>query len=288
MQNFQGKTAFITGAGSGIGLGMARTFARNGMNVVLCDIRREGLEQALGEVNRLGAQAIAVEADVSVKEQLEKAAQQAFGAFGNVHVFCANAGISMHGVPIEKLPAKDWEWVLGVNLYGVIHGFQIFVPHMREHGEESHIVNTASIGGFRIQPGWDTGPYSMSKYAVVAISEALEQDLEGSNIGLSILAPAAVNTGIFHSGRARPERMGGAFKRQESEQFAHLLQEGLPPDVVGERVLRAIRNREFYIFTHTWARELLDQRHARIQAAFDECEKWYEERGMEPPPKQVS
>ena len=285
MQDFAGKTAFITGAGSGIGLGMARTFARNGMNIVLCDIRREGLDDALGQINQLGAQALAVEADVSVREQLERAAQQAFDVFGDVHVFCANAGVSMHGVPIEQLPARDWEWVLGVNLYGVIHGFQIFAPHMRAHGEPSHIVNTASIGGFRITPGWDTGPYSMSKYAVVAISEALEQDLEGSNIGLSILAPAAVKTGIFHSGRARPQRMGGAFNRQESEQFAHLLDAGLTPDLVGERVLRAIRKGEFYIFTHNWARELLDQRHARIQAAFDSCERWYEEQGMAPPPR---
>ncbi len=285
MQDFQGRTAFITGAGSGIGLGLARSFARQGMNVALCDIRREGLDHALAEVNRLGAQAIAVEADVSVKEQLERAAQQAFDAFGNVHIFCANAGVSMHGVPIETLPGKDWDWVLGVNLYGVIHGFQIFAPHMRAHGEPAHIVNTASIGGFRITPGWDTGPYSMSKYAVVAITEALEQDLEGSNVGVSILAPAAVKTGIFHSGRARPERMGGAFKRDASEQFAHLLEEGLEPDVVGERVLRAIRHGEFYIFTHNWPRDLLDQRHARIQAAFDDCERWYAERGMDPPPR---
>ena len=285
MENFQGKTAFITGAGSGIGLGMARVFARNGMNVVLCDIRRDGLEQALAEVNHLGAQAIAVEADVSVREQVEKAAAQAFEVFGKVHVLCNNAGISMHGVPIERLPAKDWDWVLGVNLYGVIHGFQTFIPHMREHGEESHVVNTASIGGFRMQPGWDTGPYSMTKYAVVALSEALEQDLEGSNIGLSVLAPAAVNTGIFRSGRSRPERMGGAFRRDESEQFAHLLTEGLPPDSVGERVLRAIRKREFYIFTHNWAKPLLEERHRRIEQAFDECEAWYAENGMEPPPR---
>lgn len=125
----------------------------------------------------------------------------------------------------------------------------------------------------------------MSKYAVVAISEALELDLEGSNIGLSILAPAAVRTGIFHSGRARPQRMGGAFQRVESEQFAHRLDEGLALDVVGERVLRGIRKGEFYIFTHNWARELVNERHERIQAAFDECEKWYEERGMEPPPR---
>lgn len=283
MRTLQGKTAFVTGAGSGIGLGMARTFARKGMNVVLCDIRRDGLQEAMEEVNRLGAQALAVEADVSVQAQVQAAAQQAFEAFGAVHVLCNNAGVSMHGVPIEKLPLKDWDWVLGVNLYGVIHGVQAFLPHMRAHGEEAHIVNTASIGGFRIQPGWDTGPYSMTKYAVVAISEALEQDLEGSNIGISVLAPAAVNTGIFHSGRARPERLGGAFQRAESEQFAPLLRDGLAPDLVGERVARAIMSREFYIFTHLWPRALLTERHERIMTAFEACERWYAESGMEPP-----
>lgn len=283
METFDGKTAFITGAGSGIGLGMARTFARNGMNVVLCDIRRDGLDRALAEVNRLGAQAIAVEADVSVRAQVEAAAAQAFEIFGNVHVLCANAGVSMHGAPIETLPAKDWDWVIDVNIYGVIHCFQTFLPHMRAHGEPAHIVNTASIGGFRMQPGWDTGPYSMTKYAVVALSEALEQDLAGSPIGVCVLAPAAVDTGIFHSGRARPERFGGAAARPQSEQFAPLLQQGLHPDLVGERVLHAIRNGEFIVFTHDWARPLLDERHARIQAAFDACEEWLAERGMDSP-----
>lgn len=285
MQSFQGRTAFITGAGSGMGLGMARTFARAGMNVVLCDIRRDGLDDALAQVNALGAQAIAVEADVSVRSQVEAAAARAFDVFGKVHVCCANAGVSMHGVPIERLSATDWDWVIGVNLYGVIHCFQTFLPHMREHGEDSHIVNTASIGGFQIHPGWNTGPYSMTKYAVVALSEALAQDCEGSNIGVSVLAPAAVQTGIFHSARARPARFGGTGSRPESEQYAPLLDGGLPPDFVGERVMHAMRNGEFIIFTHTWPRENLDARHKRIQDAFDACEDFYASRGMAPPPK---
>ncbi|MGE3248274.1 MAG: SDR family NAD(P)-dependent oxidoreductase [Beijerinckiaceae bacterium] len=285
MQTFRSKTAFITGAGSGMGLGMARTFARAGMNVVLCDIRRDALDRALSEVNALGAQAIAVEADVSVRAQVEAAAQQAFDVFGKVHVCCPNAGISMHGVPVESLPAKDWDWVLGVNLYGVIHCIQTFVPHMRAHGEESHIVNTASIGGFQVNPAWVTGPYSMTKYAVVALSEALEQECAGSNIGVSVLAPAAVDTGIFLSAKARPERFGGAGSRPESEQYAHLLEGGLPPDLVGERVLHAMRTGEFFIFTHVWPRDMLDARHARIQAEFDACEAFYAGRGMEPPGK---
>jgi NAD(P)-dependent dehydrogenase (short-subunit alcohol dehydrogenase family) len=285
MQSFHSKTAFITGAGSGMGLGMARTFAKVGMNVVLCDIRREALDEALAQINALGAQAIAVEADVSVREQVEAAAQQAFDVFGKVHLVCANAGISMHGVPVEKLSAREWDWVFGVNVHGVIHCFQTFLPHMREHGEESHIVNTASIGGFQINPAWVTGPYSTTKYAVVALSETLEQECAGSNIGVSVLAPAAVNTGIFHSAKARPDRYGGATSRPESEQYAHLLDGGLPPDMVGERVLDAIRAGEFFIFTHAWPREALDARHARINAAFDDCEAWYRAKGMEPPGK---
>ncbi len=283
MQSFQNKTAFVTGAGSGMGLGMARTFAKAGMNVVLCDIRRDALDEALSQINALGAQAIAVEADVSVRDQVEAAAQQAFDVFGKVHVVCANAGISMHGVPVEKLPAKDWDWVFGVNVYGVIHCFQTFLPHMREHGEDSHIVNTASIGGFQINPAWITGPYSTTKYAVVALSETLEQECAGSNIGVSVLAPAAVNTAIFHSAQARPDRFGGATSRPESEQYAPDIAGGLEPDLVGERVLHGIRNNEFFIFTHAWPREFLDARQARINEGFDACEAFYRDRGMEPP-----
>ena len=283
MQDFKGRVAVVTGAASGIGLGLSRMFAQAGMKVALCDVRADELAKAVADAAAFGTRCIGLEVDVSDAEQVETAAARIEAEFGRIDIACNNAGVVAWPRPVADFTLQDWDWILGVNLYGVIHGFQTFVPHMREHGEEAHIVNTASIGGFRIQPGWDTGPYSMSKYAVVGISEALEQDLEGSNIGVSVLAPAAVNTGIFHSGRARPERMGGAFKREESEQFAHLLQEGLPPDLIGERVLRAIRHKEFFIFTHTWARPLIDERHARIQAAFDECEKWYEERGMEPP-----
>lgn len=279
MQNISGKTAIITGAGSGMGLGMARTFARNGMNVVLCDIRRDALDDALAQVNALGAQAIAVEADVSIREQVEAAAAQAFAVFGKVHIVCANAGISMHGVPVEKLSLSDWDWVFGVNVYGVIHCFQTFLPHMREHGEESHIVNTASIGGFQINPAWTTGPYSTTKYAVVALSETLEQECADSNIEISVLAPAAVNTGIFLSAQARPERFGGPGSRPESEQYAPDIAGGLDPDLVGERVLHGIRNGEFFIFTHSGPRDNLDQRHARIQAAFDDCDAWFLSRG---------
>ena len=194
MQDLAGRTAIVTGAASGIGLGMARAFAQVGMNVALCDIRQAPLDWALAEVRGLGARAIAIVTDVSERASVERAAAEAERELGRIHVACNNAGVAMHGVSIETLPAADWDWVIGVNVYGVIHGIQTFVPRIRAHGDGGHVVNTASIGGFQVHPGWHTGAYSMTKYAVVALSEALDQDLGGSGIGVSVLCPAAVAT----------------------------------------------------------------------------------------------
>ena len=282
MQEFQGKTAMVTGAASGIGLGMARSFARAGMNVVLCDIRAEPLAEALAQVNRLGAQGLAVVTDVSERAALQAAAEQAVSAFGAIHVACNNAGVAMHGKPIEALSETEWDWVMGVNIRGVINGMQVFLPHIRAQGGEGHIVNTASIGGFQVHPGWHTGAYSMTKYAVVALSEAIEQDLADTPIGVSVLCPAAVATHIFATADSRPARLGGPYARAENEAFAALVKDGLDGDTVGRRVMRAIRRREFYVFTHAGPREWIERRHARIQAAFDECREWRIEEGLAP------
>jgi len=278
MQQLEGKTAIVTGAASGIGLGMARSFAREGMAVVLCDIRGDRLDAALAEVRGLGAKAIAVVTDVSDRGSVRDAGDAALKAFGELHVACNNAGITIHGRSVAELTPQEWEWNIGVNLYGVIHGLEVFPPLIRRHGGEGHIVNTASIAGFQIGGHRRSGSYGAMKFAVVALSESIAYDLKDSPIGVSVLAPAAVRTRIYTSGENRPERFGGPYSEPGNDAFQSELDDGLEPDVVGERVVRAIRHNEFYVFTHMHTKDWLLARHQRIIAAFDECERWIAER----------
>jgi NAD(P)-dependent dehydrogenase (short-subunit alcohol dehydrogenase family) len=274
MRQFAGKTAVITGAASGIGLGLARTFARAGMAVVLCDIRADRLDAALADVRALGARAIAVTADVSERASLEHVARTAQQAFGKIHVVCNNAGVAIHGKSVADLTAQEWDWIVGVNLYGVIHGIAVFLPLLRAHGEEGHIVNTSSIAGFQVRAERRSGAYAATKFAVVALSESLANDLAGSPIGVSVLAPAAVNTQIYLSAANRPARFGGPFAVPGNDPLQDELRHGLHPDAVGERVVRAIRNREFYVFTHMETKAWLEERHRRIIEAYADCERW--------------
>jgi NAD(P)-dependent dehydrogenase (short-subunit alcohol dehydrogenase family) len=274
MRQLEGKTAVVTGAASGIGLGLARTFAREGMAVVLCDIRSDRLDAALAEVEGLGARALAVPTDVSDRAAVEQAAKRAVDAFGAVHVVCNNAGVTMHGKSVADMAPAEWDWVIGVNLYGVIHGVQTFLPLIRAHGGEGHIVNTASIAGFVVNPERRSGAYATTKYAVVALSESLHADLAETPIGVSVLAPAAVNTVIYRSGDNRPERFGGPYPLPGNDPLHEELKHGLHPDVVGRRVVRAIRNRGLFVFTHMQTKDWLDRRHQRIRSAFDDCERW--------------
>jgi len=278
MQTLEGRTAVVTGAASGIGLGLARTFARHGMAVALCDIRGDRLDAALGQVRALGGRAIAVETDVSDRASVERAAAQARDAFGAIHVICNNAGVTLHGKSVADLTPKEWDWIIGVNLYGVIHGIQVFLPLIRSHGEEGHIVNTASIAGFQVHPERRSGAYATTKYAVVALSESLAHDLADTPIGVSVLAPAAVNTQIYRSGENRPARFGGPMALPGHDRLQEELAHGLDPDTVGERVVRAMRSRELFVFTHMATKAWLDARHQRIRDAYDDCERWDNER----------
>lgn len=285
MQNLTGKTAIVTGAASGIGLGIARALAGAGMNLVLADIQAAPLEEARRLVVAAGAKAVTRQADVSDLDQVAALARAAQQVFGGLHVACNNAGVAMHGTPLEEVSAEEWRWVVGVNVLGVINGIRAVVPAIRRQGEGGHIVNTASISGFFIRNGANQGAYSMSKYAVVALSEALEQELEGSGIGVSVLCPGPVRTGIFRGTANRPEQFGGPYTRPEHVRMAaRLLGTGaLEPEQVGARVLHAIRHDEFYVFTHGAERAAIRARHARIEAALDQADAFWESTGTVAP-----
>jgi NAD(P)-dependent dehydrogenase (short-subunit alcohol dehydrogenase family) len=266
-----GMAAFVTGAGSGIGRGIAASLARRGVRVGVADISEADAAETVRLIAAEGGAAMAVAADVSDRSAVEAAVDAVERAYGAISIGCNNAGIAMHGVPLHEIAAADWDWVIGVNLYGVIHGIQALVPRMLASGRPAHIVNTASIGGFQVNPNFLTGAYSMTKYAVVALSEGLRNELEGTPVGVSILAPAAVDTRIHLSERSRPERLGGATVRPQNHFMGDLIKGGMQPAEIGERVAAAIEAGDFYIFTHPETREWLDRRHAAIAAAFDKA-----------------
>ena len=271
MRDLAAKTAFITGGASGIGLGMARAFAGAGANLVLADIEEAALARARAEFDERNVALMTVRCDVSDRASVAAAAAEAIERFGRIHILCNNAGVGAGGV-MGEIPAADWDWVLGVNLMGVIHGIDALVPHMREHGEGGHVVNTASMAGMIGMAGM--GPYCAAKFAVVALSEGLAQELQGSDIGVSVLCPGWVNTAIIESGRNRP---AGAPARPvdlddpRRQMVRDLVENGLSIDTVGERVLEAILDNELYVFTHPDMRQATAERFQRILAAFDKA-----------------
>ena len=273
MRDFGGKGAFITGGASGIGLALGRAFAGLGMKVMLADIDQDALEKAVRQLGETGAELRGVPCDVSDRAAVQRAAQAAFEAFGKIHVVCNNAGVSAGGL-MEEIPPADWDWVIGVDLMGVIYGIEAFVPHMKAHGEGSHIVNTGSMAGMLSPP--HMGPYNACKHAVVTLSETLAVELAGSNIGVSVLCPGWVNTRINQSGRNRPARFGPPREtpvaaRERAAEIAELLRTGMDPTEVAARVVAAVRDNDLHIFTHPEMLPALDDRFRRILAAYNKA-----------------
>lgn len=269
MDHLVQRTAVITGAASGIGLGLARACAAAGMGVALLDIQRAPLQAAERELAATGADVFAVLTDVSDAASVEAACEAVHRRFGKVHLLANNAGVAVHGRPIPDVPMADWHWALGVNVMGVVHGIHSFLPRMRAHGEGGHILNTASIGGLQVRPGLNGGAYSATKYAVVALSESLRNELAGTDIGVTVLCPGAVRTNLARVDAARPERFGSASAETISEFLSAVLEAGADPDVIGEQALRAVRERRFFVFTHPEHREWIATRHAELMEAFD-------------------
>jgi NAD(P)-dependent dehydrogenase (short-subunit alcohol dehydrogenase family) len=273
MREFAGKTAFVTGGAAGIGLALGRTFAQSGMKVMLADIETDVLQAAVKSLQEISPDIRGTLCDVADAESVERAAQAAFEAFGNVHVVCNNAGVAAGG-GIDHISLDNWRWVIDVNLMGVLHGIKSFLPHMRAHGEGGHIVNTASMAG--MDGGLGFSPYTASKFAVVGMSEGLSQQLKPFGIGVSVLCPSFVRTRIGESGRNRPERYGQSRPLDPGSPAAAMVAEiarqigaGLNPASVAERVLEAIRQDELYIFTHPSMRTNVEPRFAAILAAMD-------------------
>jgi NAD(P)-dependent dehydrogenase (short-subunit alcohol dehydrogenase family) len=273
MQELGGKTAFVTGGASGIGLALGRAFAQAGMRVMLADIETEALAAAVTSLRDVGPGVRGMNCDVADALSVERAAQATNQAFGNVHVVCNNAGVAAGG-GIDNISLDNWRWVLDVNLMGVLHGIRSFLPHIRGHGEGGHIVNTASMAG--MTGGLGFSPYTASKFAVVGMSEGLAEQLKPHGIGVSVLCPSYVRTGIGASGRNRPQRYGPSPTLDPASPAAAMvadialrLQAGLEPDAVAARVLDAVRNDDLYVFTHADSREEAYKRFAAIQAAMD-------------------
>ena len=268
MNDISGKTAIVTGAGSGIGLGIATALAEAGANVVMADIQKDIVEQAAHGLSGTNKRVLPVRIDVTQEQSVLDALAEAERNFGKLHIACNNAGVPMHGIRLIDVPPEDWEFVIGVNIWGVIHGIRHFVPAILRHGEEGHVVNTASVAGFQNRRDSNQGPYSMSKYAVLSLSEALEHELKGTNVGVSVLCPGPVNTNIP---RNRPEHMGGPQIRANEEAVLaeRLATRGLDPKKVGERVVDAIRTKTFYAFVSAVPAEVIKARHRRIEEALN-------------------
>lgn len=266
LTSLKDRTAVVTGGASGIGRALALLFAREGADVVVADLDEAGMAETVAGVSRAGRRALAVKTDVSRLADVHALADRAFGELGAVHVVCNNAGVALWG-GLESVTHKDWEWAMGVNLWGVIHGVEAFVPRMVAGKQPGHVVNTASMAGLIASQG--LGIYNTTKYAVVGLSETLQKDLRGYDIGVSVLCPMGVNTQIRKSDRNRPAALRNEAAEGEGR-AVELIGRYLPPEHVAERVLRAIYANRLYVITHEEGLTPLKRRFERMAQAIEE------------------
>ena len=268
MREFKGKTVVITGAASGIGFGLAERFAQEKMNVVLADIEQDALDAAVAKISDLGVEAVGIAVDVMDKNSVQSLAKQSIDAFGNIHILCNNAGVAPPATDeaIWEHDQNGWDWVMGVNFYGVLYGLQSFVPHMVKHKEEGHVLNTVSLAGIL---GLE-GSYGVSKFATLALSEGLFQSLKkiNSKIGASALCPGFVATNIIDSQRNRPEHLPSKKKSNFllKQLASAVLKRGKKPDEIADRVIEGIQADSFYILPHPIYDEMIKERYERILA----------------------
>ena len=269
MEHLEGKTAFITGGASGIGLAMAQAFISEGMNVAIADVDADALAQAQETLKGSNAKVQGYQLDVTNRDQYAQVADQVEEDFGAVHVVCNNAGVYRGGT-IDAVTYEDWDWVMGVNVGGVINGVQTWLKRIKDHGEGGHIVNTASMAGMVSSPG--LGVYNTSKFAVVGMSEAMRDDLAETDIGVSVLCPGMVRTRILESERTRPDSFEPDDAEALSAAEAHsevmnmAMNAGIPAEEVAQLVVNGVKNDLLYLFPHP---ELKASTEMRVQAILD-------------------
>jgi NAD(P)-dependent dehydrogenase (short-subunit alcohol dehydrogenase family) len=266
MEEVAGKTAFVTGGASGIGLGMTEAFVAAGMNVVIADLRRDHIDTALARFEE-GDRVHAIELDVTDREGFASAADETERTFGSVHVLCNNAGMGILG-PVTDARYDDWDWGLDVLLGGAVNGIQTFLPRLRAHGEGAHIVNTSSMAG--VVPIPNAAIYITAKSALIGLSEALRSELAAEGIGVSAFCPGPVQTNIREGARTRPERCGDSGYAELERDLEERPNSPLWMDPVecGERVLAGIRRDDLYIFTHREFREGAEERFRAMVGSF--------------------
>jgi len=275
MSVYKNKTAVISGGAEGIGLSIAKAFGQQGMNVVIGDINQEQLSKAEAELTALGISVLTATMDVTDINQWENAAEQALQRFGKIHMLVNNAGVSSAPGPVDKTNHKEWQWVLDVNLMGVITGTEVIVPYIKEHGEGGWIINVASMAGMMGVPY--AGAYTATKVAVVGMSESWQPELARHDIKVSVLCPAFVQTRIHLSHRNQQDRYktvrvpvtGQSTAKAKVNPAQELVENGIPVELVGLRVVEALNAGEFYIFTHPGQRKVVQKRFKAIDDAFE-------------------
>jgi NAD(P)-dependent dehydrogenase (short-subunit alcohol dehydrogenase family) len=270
METLDGKIAVVTGAASGIGLGMVEAFAARGMQVVMADIEAAALDREAARLTDAGFTVATETVDVADYDSVARLAAAAVERFGKIHVLCNNAGVSGRaaGRPIWTLSQNEWDWVVGVNFWGVVNGLRAFVPGMIAHGEAGRVVNTASILGLTTGPG---SIYGVTKHAVVRLTEGLYHDLKAadSRIGATLLCPGLIATNIITSARNRPDHLQDEAAAPPGEMMvaidAYFKREGMAPGDVGETVVEAILHDRFYVLTHAETMEGIERRFEDIR-----------------------